>query len=105
MIAISDLAAEKAKEILSAEGKAEWGLRIYTAGNSCSGPSYGMDIDQNPAEGDEVVEKNGLKVFMDKSTSQNLNGVEIDFVDDGERQGFVMNGGQSSCGTGCSSCG
>lgn len=105
MITISDMAAEKAKEILSAEGKADWGLRVYMANNSCGGPSYGLDIDENPAEGDEVVEKNGLRVFMDKSTSQNLNGVEIDFVDDGERQGFVMTGGQSSCDTGCSSCG
>lgn len=34
MVTISDLAAEKATEILKAEGKAEWGLRIYTAGNS-----------------------------------------------------------------------
>lgn len=64
-----------------------------------------MDLDEKPAEADEVLEKNGLKVFIDKLTYQNLYGVEIDFVDDGERQGFILTGGKSSCGTGCSSCG
>jgi iron-sulfur cluster assembly accessory protein len=106
VVTISDLAAEKGKEILKAEGKAGWGLRIYTAGGGCCGPSYGMDIDESPAEGDEVLETNGLKVFMDPNTVKSLSGMQIDFVDDGERQGFVLTGGKSaSCDSGCSSCG
>jgi Fe-S cluster assembly iron-binding protein IscA len=32
MITISDTAADKAKEILSQEGKDGWGLRIYIYG-------------------------------------------------------------------------
>ena len=46
VVTISEVAAQKAKEILTAEGKADWGLRIYSAGGGCCGPSYGMDIDQ-----------------------------------------------------------
>lgn len=103
---ISAVAAKKAKEILTAEGKAGWGLRIYTAGGGCCGPSYGMDMDENPNDGDEVVEKDGLKVFIDQGTFKNLSGMEIDFVDEGERQGFVLTGGKaSSCDSGCSTCG
>lgn len=106
MVKISELAAEKAKEILKAEGKAGWGLRVYTAASSCCGPSYGMDMDENPADGDEIIEKNGLRVFMDKDTLKNLKGMEIDFVAEGERQGFVLTGGSlPSCDSGCSSCG
>lgn len=106
MIKISELAAEKAKEILTAEGKSSWGLRVYVAeGGGCS-PSYGMDIDEQPAEGDEIFEKNGLKVFIDRNTYHNLDGMEIDFVDNGEQKGFILAGGDSSsCGSGCSSCG
>lgn len=104
MINITDAAAEKAKEILSAEGKAEWGLRIYTAGSSCCGPSYGMDIDEKPVEGDEVVEKNGLKVFLDKGTYERLDGMELDFIDDGERRGFILTGVPAAGGN-CSTCG
>ncbi len=65
-----------------------------------------MDIDENPAEGDEVLETNGLKLFMDQNTVKSLSDMQIDFVDDGERQGFVLTGGKSSsCDSGCSSCG
>jgi len=106
MLKISDAAAEKAKEILVAEGKDSWGLRIYTAEGGCCGPSYGMDLDERSSDGDEVVEKNGLRVFMDQNTSKNLDSMEIDFIDDGERQGFVITCGPApSCGSGCSSCG
>ena len=106
MVTISEVAAKKAKEILTAEGKADWGLRIYSAGGGCCGPSYGMDIDEKPADGDEVVEKDGLKVFIDQKTLKNLNGMQVDFLDDGERQGFVLTGGEpSSCDSGCSTCG
>ena len=72
MLKISDIAAEKAKEILKAEGKEGWGLRVFIHGSGCCGPSYGMDLDENPAEGDETVEKNGLKVFVDKDASASL---------------------------------
>ena len=105
MVKISDVAAEKAKEILRVEGKDSWGLRIFVEQGGCCGPSYGMDIDEKAMEHDEIVEKNGLKVFMDKATARNLDGMEIDFVDDGERSGFVITGKGSSCGSGCSSCG
>jgi len=107
VVTISEAAAGKAREILSAEGKENWGLRIYMAEGGCCGPSYGMDIDERSAAGDDILEKNGLRVFMDQTTSKNLDGMVIDFIDDGERQGFVITGGQtsSSCGSGCSSCG
>ncbi len=105
MITITDVAAEKAKQLLTAEGKADWGLRIYVAEGGCCGPSFGMDIDEKPAENDDIFEKNGLKVFVDKNTSQKLEGMGVDFIDEGERQGFILTGGKpSSCSSGCSSC-
>lgn len=106
MVTITETAAKKAKEILVAEGKANWGLRIYTAGGGCCGPSYGMDLDEKPADGDEVVEKDGLKVFIDKNTFQSLGGMQVDFINEGDKQGFILTGGKApSCDSGCSSCG
>lgn len=104
---ISDTAAEKGKEILSAEGKSHGGLRVYMAGGGCCGPSFGMDINEAPMEGDEVIEKNGLKVFVDKAATEKLKDLEIDFVTEGENQGFVIrNPYPPSCGPGCgSTCG
>ncbi|MBI5740014.1 MAG: iron-sulfur cluster assembly accessory protein [Nitrospirae bacterium] len=115
MIEITDIAVEKAKEILVEEGKSGWGLRFYTAGSSCCGPSYGIDIVEQPTGDDQIIEKNGLRVFVDSATYEKLEGMKFDYVQEGEREGFVMTGGQasscgggkeSSCGPGCgSSCG
>ena len=105
MVTITDIAAEKAKNILRAEGKEHWGLRIFTdSEGGCCGVSYGIDIDENPAEGDHVLEKNGLRVFIDILTSRRLTGMEIDFIDNEDGSGFVIRGGSYSCGQGCSSC-
>lgn len=107
MLQISDIAAEKAKEILKAEGKEGWGLRIFMQGGGCCGPSFGMDIDEKAAEGDHVVEKNGLKVFCDTQASASLVGKEMDFIKTPQGEGFVINnlGGEApSCGSGCSGC-
>ncbi|MBI3592438.1 MAG: iron-sulfur cluster assembly accessory protein [Nitrospirae bacterium] len=106
MVTITDKAAEKAKAILTAEGKDSWGLRIYNAGGGCCGPSYGLDIDERPLADDEVLEKDGLRVFVDKNTIATLAGMQLDYFDDGEKEGFTISGGAApSCSSGCSSCG
>jgi len=107
MVSISDTAVGKAKEILEAEGKAGWGFRFYTAGSGCCGPSFGIDIVEQPLPDDEIIQKDGLKMFIEKSASDKLNGMKIDYLSDGEREGFIITGNEpSSCGPGCgSSCG
>lgn len=107
MLKVSDIAAEKAKEILKAEGKEGWGLRIFIHGSGCCGPSYGMDINETPSEGDETIEQNGLKVFVDKEAFTSLSNKEVDFIKNEQGEGFVINSNEppASCSSGCSSCG
>lgn len=111
MLTISSEALEKAKKILEVEGKSDWGLRVFMAGSSCCGPSFGMDINEKPSKGDDVIEKDGLKLFVEKSAHEKMDGMEIHFVDDGEQSGFVIrntkpSAAPSSCNpsSGCSSC-
>ncbi|MEN2994939.1 MAG: iron-sulfur cluster assembly accessory protein [Thermodesulfovibrio sp.] len=100
MFTISEKAAEKAKQILKNEGKEGWGLRIFSAEGYCS-PSFGLDIDEKPQEGDEVLEKNGLKVYIDKQTFNLLRELELDYYEDEEQEGFILKGQMPSCGPGC----
>jgi iron-sulfur cluster assembly accessory protein len=102
---ITDKAAEKALAILTGEGKTNWGLRIFVAGESCCGPSYGLDMQEVQRPDDEVIEKNGLRVFMDKHTMSTLDGRELDYYVGEEGEGFIFTGGVSACGTGSSGCG
>jgi iron-sulfur cluster assembly accessory protein len=104
VVDISDAAVEKAKEVLKTEGKADWGLKLFCQGSSCCGPSFGMDIQESPANGEQTTEKNGLKIFADDFTVKSMQGLIVDFVDDGQHQGFVVKntgqGGPCSCASG-----
>ena len=109
MITIADLAADKIKEILKAEGMPNHGLRISAAagGCGCSGPSYEIMIDDKSGDGDTVVEKNGAKLYVDESTSKTLADAELGFVSDERGEGFVIGfpngapaGGSCGCGDG-----
>lgn len=111
-VIITEKAAEKAKMILAQEGKDNWGLRIYSAGGGCCGPSYGLDIDETPSPEDDVIEQNGLKVFVGRDLSGSLQEMQLDYIQDGFHEGFILSGGNapscssSGCGSasGCSSC-
>jgi iron-sulfur cluster assembly accessory protein len=109
---ITEKAAERAKEILADEGKAAWGIRIFIAGESCCGPSYGMDLQEEKMPDDEVIEKDGLKVYMDKDTLTSLTGRGFDYHVGEDGEGFMFTGGPSSscepggcCGSSGGSCG
>jgi len=111
VVSITDTAAEKFREVLKAEGKEDWGIRIYVAGGGCC-PSYGLDLCEKASENDEVVDDNGIRLIIDKQLAPSIAGMKIDYIDDGMQQGFALMGGNPSCGTdngssggcGCTSC-
>ena len=105
MITISDVAADKIKEILNAEGVPNHGLRVSTSEGGCCGPSYEIMIDDKSGDGDSVIEKNGAKLYLDASTARTLEGAELGFVSDERGEGFVIGfpngapaGGSCGCG-------
>ena len=105
MITISDLAADKIKEILKAEGVPNHGLRVSAAGGGCCGPSYEIMIDDKAGDDDTVVEKNGAKLFIDMATASNIAGAELGFISEERGEGFVIGfpngapaGGSCGCG-------
>jgi iron-sulfur cluster assembly accessory protein len=102
---ITEKAAEKAQFFMEQEGKQGWGMRIFQAGKSCCGPSYGIDLIERPSDGDEIVEKDGLKVFLDKDCISLLADMQLDYYEKGDEVGFMLNGGaEPSCGE-CNGCG
>lgn len=111
MLTVTDKAAEKATKILDHENKKGWGIRIYVAGTGCCGPTYGLNLQEEHTPSDDVIEKNGLKVFINKELSQDLSGMQLDYHKDDNVEGFVFTGSSpssASCGSSgssCSSCG
>ena len=79
------------------------GLRVGVLPGGCSGFQYGLNIEDEPAEDDIVLEANGLKLFVDPFSLQYLSGVEIDYVTTFQGSGFAFNNPNASGGCGCGS--
>jgi iron-sulfur cluster assembly protein len=80
-------------------------LRVGVKGGGCSGFSYTLDLtEEAPAESDEEIVCNGIKILCDQRAMLYLNGVEIDFKDEVMGRGFVFKNpnATSSCGCGSS---
>jgi iron-sulfur cluster assembly accessory protein len=109
MINISEAASSKVRELLESEGKADHALRIFVRGMSCSGPAYGMALDNEPRPDDAVEEFNGVKILVDPLSAQYVEGAQVDYVDGLMGRGFTVtnpnteaNSGGGGCGGGCS---
>jgi len=103
MVTMTETAAKKVSELRLEEGKPEWGLRIRIVGGGCSGMSYELGWEDQPAEGDDVIEEHGIKVFIDKHSAPYLSGSEIDYVENNMMgAGFAIKNPnvKSSCGCG-----
>ena len=106
MINVTSVAAEKISELLSEEGKANSGLRVFVQGGGCSGFQYGQMIEDGEptADVDRIVESNGVRLFVDPISVRYLKGAEVDFVDNLSGGGFTIKNpnAKSTCGCGSS---
>ncbi len=100
MLTLTTTAVEKVKAILAERGETG-GLRIAVVGGGCSGFQYQMSLDKQPAENDQVIEQDGLKVFIDSRSMLYLNGTRVDYVDGLTGSGFKFENPNSRGTCGC----
>jgi iron-sulfur cluster assembly protein len=107
MITITPGASAKVKELLDENGKTDHALRLFVRGMSCSGPAFGMALDNEPRPDDEVTDLSDFKVLVDPQSAPYLEGAQVDYVESLMGTGFTVvnpnapqaNGG--GCGSGC----
>ena len=104
MIALTEGAVSKVKEMIEAQEPRPAGLRIAVVGGGCSGFSYSMNFEDKPGMLDKAYPSDGFKVFVDQASLLYLDGIEVDFVNSLEGSGFKFNNPQvkSTCGCGSS---
>jgi iron-sulfur cluster assembly protein len=103
MITISESAADKIKELQSAEETPSLFLRLSVKAGGCSGFSYGMGFDDDQKNEDKVLDIQGLKVVVDEESAKYLYGVEIDYKDSGMGGGFTIDNPNAVASCGCGS--
>jgi iron-sulfur cluster assembly protein/iron-sulfur cluster insertion protein len=102
VIALTDKAASKVSELITAEGDDALALRVAVRPGGCSGFSYDMFFDTEIADDDLKVEQGGVRVVVDPSSAMLLEGATLDYADGLTQAGFSINNpnAQRTCGCG-----
>ncbi len=100
-ISFSDKAAAKVKALLQAEGDDTLRLRVFITGGGCNGFSYGFTFDEDVADDDAVVDKNGVSMVVDAMSYPYLEGSEVDYVEDLNGSQFVVANPNAASTCGC----
>lgn len=105
MINVSEKAVGEIKRILTNDPTATNSmLRIMVVGGGCSGMSYKLGFDNQPAAAnDKVFEKDGIKLVVDAKSYLFLQGTELDFTDGLNGTGFVFKNPNAKRTCGCGS--
>ena len=102
MITLTDAVADKVKDLIEAEGEPSLALRVAVRPGGCSGFSYEMFFDSDVANDDVTTEYRGVRVVVDGSSAQLLEGATLDYKDGLQQAGFSINNpnAQRTCGCG-----
>src|SRR5262245_36875243 len=103
MLALTERAAEKVREIREAEGLGAQGLRVRVIGGRCSGFSYDLFFEEDVGDLDQTFESHGIPLFIDMMSIQYLDGTEIDYVEGLHGAGFKFLNPQAKSTCGCGS--
>ena len=102
MITLTDNAAVKVRDLIEAEGEENLALRVAVRPGGCSGFSYEMFFDSEVVDDDVTLDYEGVKVVVDPSSAQLLEGATLDYKDGLNQAGFSINNpnAQRTCGCG-----
>ena len=102
MITITDIAANKVSELIKQEGDDDLALRVAVRPGGCSGFSYEMFFDTEIAADDITTSYGDVRVVVDPSSAQLLDGATLDYKDGLQGAGFSINNpnAQRTCGCG-----
>lgn len=94
-------AAHKVKTLIDEEGNPRLKLRVFVTGGGCSGFQYGFTFDEDVAEDDTIIERDGVSLVVDPMSFQYLAGSEVDYQEGLEGSRFVIKNPNATTTCGC----
>ncbi|MDP2356941.1 MAG: iron-sulfur cluster assembly accessory protein [Beijerinckiaceae bacterium] len=98
---ITEIAAERVREIIENSEKPIVGVRVGVKNGGCAGMSYTMDFAEEIGKFDEVVEDRGVKIVVDPKAVMFLLGTEMDYRVEKLSSVFVFNNPNQTSACGC----
>lgn len=102
-IQFTENASRKVKSLIDEEGNERLKLRVFVTGGGCSGFEYGFTFDEDTADDDTLIEKNGVTLAIDPMSFQYLSGAEIDYEEGLQGSRFIVKNNPhatTTCGCG-----
>ena len=108
MIKITELAAQKVREIQKEQNKENAFLRIYLVGEGSGGPNFGLTLEESKTEDDNLDVEFGISIITDIELATTLEGTIVDYTESNNGGGFEIRKPKTDhgegCGGGCGSC-
>ncbi len=100
-ITLTPTALNRVKDLMSKNPQMS-GLRVGVKQRGCNGLSYTLEYAKEKQKFDEVVEQNGVKIFIDAKAQLSLLGTEMDYVTGELSSEFVFHNPniKGTCGCG-----
>jgi iron-sulfur cluster assembly protein len=104
MITLTDNAVAAMKTALSRASEPAEGFRIMVQARGCGCFKYEM-VESVSRQDDAIIEKGGVRVFVDAGSQAHVSGMTVDFVTGVEPTGFVFDNPNApkkcACGKSC----
>ena len=98
---VTDSAIAKVQSLKSEEENENLKLRVYVTGGGCSGFQYGFSFEDNMAEDDTPVSREGVTVLVDSLSFQYLAGSTVDYEVGLMGSRFIITNPNASTTCGC----
>ena len=100
---VTDTAIAEIKKFLAGEDDLPdtAGLRVRVVPGGCSGFQYSLNIEEESKTGDFIMDKAGVRLFVDMFSAQYLSGVQIDYTTNMMGSGFTFENPNATGGCGC----
>lgn len=104
MIELSQKAATMIDQLIAQQEDSNLFLRIGIEDGGCSGLSYLIHLDDTRNEYDHYLEHDGITVAWDSRAEQYIEGIKIDYMEQGMSDGFTIDNpnAKATCGCGAS---
>ncbi|MDI6834580.1 Fe-S cluster assembly scaffold SufA [Ciceribacter thiooxidans] len=101
VMTMTDAAAERVRAIVAGSGPDAQGVRVGIKKGGCAGMEYTIELVTAPSAKDDLIERDGAKVWVDPAAVLYLLGTEMDFETTKLRSGFTFSNPNQTSACGC----
>ncbi len=101
VMTMTDAAAARVRTIVENSGPDAKGIRVGIKKGGCAGMEYTIDLVTEPNPRDDLIERDGARVWVEPSAVLYLLGTQMDFETTTLRSGFTFSNPNQTSACGC----